>query len=288
LGRNIDEEKETNMKKTHGLKMLLLVTLCVSLASRAFAILGLGDVVFDPSNYAEAIRELYQLQQQYVTLVESYEMIRNQYNQLVWMARQVPVNMAVRYRAVATPWQNSTASSLYGTTGGWINGINTGQGVPAAYSQATEPLHAYGAALGNIPEDQLNRVKTNYGTVELSDGANLSAMQTLGQLRANAPAVASAIQRLEDDSLSKDPEMNTEVAVLNKINAANLIAVRNTQDTNKLLVALAERQIIDSKQRRDAEAEVINNHIRFMTDGRAVMTAQAAGASEAMLDWRMP
>ena len=30
--------------------------------------------------------------------------------------------------------------------------------------------------------------------------------------------------------------MNTEIAVLNKINAANIVALRNTQDTNKLLV----------------------------------------------------
>ena len=82
--------------------------------------------------------------------------------------------------------------------------------------------------------------------------------------------------------------MNTEIAVLNKINAADLIAVRNTQDTNKLLVALAEEQIIDAKRKRDAEAQAINNHIRFAVEGKAVMAAQAAGASEAMLAWRMP
>jgi len=276
------------MKKKHALKLFLLIALCVSLARRGLAILGLGDVVFDPTLYAEAVRQLYQMQQQYAQLVESYEMIRNQYNQLVWMSRQVPVNMAARYRALGTSWQNSSAGNTYGTTGGWITGINSGQGVTAGYSQAAEPLHAYGAALANIPGDQLDRVKTNYGTVELTDGANLSAMETIGRLRANAPAVESAIQGLEDDSLSNDPQMNTEIAVLNKINAANLIAVRNTQDTNKLLVALAEHEAIDSKQRRDAEAEAINNHIRFMAEGRAAMSAQAAGASQAMLDWRMP
>ena len=276
------------MKKKNALRLLVVIAICVSLARRGFAIFGLGDIVFDPSNYAEAIQQLYQMQQQYAQLVESYGMIRNQYNQLVWMAQQVPVNMAARYRALATPWQNSSASNTYGTTGGWITGINTGQGVTAGYSQATEPLQAYGAALSNIPSDQLDRLKTNYGTVELADGANLSAMETIGRLRANAPAVESAIQGLEDDSLSNDPEMNTEIAVLNKINAANLIALRNAQDTNKLLVALAEHETIDTKQRRDADAEAINNHIRFMTEGQAALSAQAAGASQAMLDWRMP
>ena len=82
--------------------------------------------------------------------------------------------------------------------------------------------------------------------------------------------------------------MNTEIAVLNKINAANVIAIRGSQDTNKLLVALAEAQVVDSKRKRDAEAQAINNHIRFMAEGKAAMAAQAAGASAAMLAWRMP
>jgi hypothetical protein len=81
--------------------------------------------------------------------------------------------------------------------------------------------------------------------------------------------------------------MNTEVAVLNKINAANLIALRNTQDTNKLLVSLAEQQILASKRARDAEAQAVHQHVRFMTDGRAALTSQANHASAAMLAWRM-
>jgi hypothetical protein len=124
--------------------------------------------------------------------------------------------------------------------------------------------------------------------VELADGANLSAMETIGRLRANAPGVELAIRNLETDSLSSNPDMNTEIAVLNKINAADVIAVRNAQDTNKLLAALAEQQIIDAKRNRDAQAQAINDHIRFVAEGKAAMADQAAGASEAMLAWRMP
>ena len=276
------------MKRKYALKICLSLVLGVSLAARAFAILGIGDVVFDPTNYGEAVQQLLQMQQQYAQLVQSYQMLRNQYDQLVWMGRQVPVNMAARYRAIATPWQTFSASNTYGTTRSWITGINTGQGVASGYSQATETLGAYGAALSNVPADQLDRIKTSYGTVELTDGANLNAMETIGRLRANVPAVEATIQDLEEDSLSADPDMNTEIAVLNKINAANLITVRNTQDANKLLVGLAEQRIIEAKRIRDAETQAINNHIRFLAEGKAVMTAQAAGASQAMLDWRMP
>jgi type IV secretion system protein TrbJ len=254
----------------------------------AFAILGIGDIVFDPTNYGEAVQQLIQMEQQYTQLVQTYGVVLNQYVQMIRTAQQVPVNMAVRYRALATPWLNSSATNTYGTTGGWIGGINSGVGVTSGYASAIQSLATYGAALGNIPADQLDRVKTSYATVELTDGANLSAMTTIGRMRANAPAVETAIQNLENDSLSSDPNMNTEIAVLNKINAAHVIDVRNTQDTNKLLTALAEQQIIETKRQRDAEAKAINDHIRFTADGQAVLAAQAAGASSAMLAWKMP
>jgi len=82
--------------------------------------------------------------------------------------------------------------------------------------------------------------------------------------------------------------MNTEIAVLNKMNAANLIAVRGTQDTNQILLTLAEQQIIDAKRKRDAEAQAINDHVTFVAQGKDYLNAQATNASSAMLGWRMP
>jgi type IV secretion system protein TrbJ len=276
------------MKRHRIVKCLVIVLAVSAFVKPALAILGIGDIVYDPTNYAQALQRFAQLQQQYAQLVQTYVMIQNQYRQMLFMAQQVPVNMSARYRALPTPWRNSAATNTYGTTSGWVTGINTGSGVTSGYSVATQPLQSYSAALSNIPADQLSRVKTNYATVELTDGANIYGMTTIGQMRANSSAVELAIKGLEDDSLSSNPDMNTEIAVLNKINAAHLITVRNTQDTNKLLVALAEQQIIDGKRKRDAETQAINNHIRFMAEGKAVMAAQASGASQAMLAWRMP
>lgn len=264
----------------------LLVLIAVAVPS--FAIFGLGDIVFDPTNFEEAVRELLQLEQQYDQLVQTYHMIQNQYQQMLWMAQQDPVSMITRYRALATPWLPSTAPDVYGNTAAWVAGINTGQGASGGYAGATQPLGRYGAGFDGLSPDQQSRVQTDYATVELTDGANLAAMQTLGQLRGNAPAVETAIQNLEADSLSADPSMNTEIAVLNKINAAGVIGLRNTQDTNKVLVAMVESQVLQAKRQRDAEAEAFNDHIQFVAQGQAVMAAQATGASSAMLAWRMP
>ncbi len=276
------------MTRTLVLRTIVVCVMTFALATRAYALFGLGDIVFDPSNYAQAVQQVLRMEQQYVQLVQSYQMLRNQYEHLARMARQVPVDMAGRYRALATPWEPFSARDTYGTTGAWITAINTGRAMAAGYNETIERLTTYGAALKNLPSGQVDRVKATYGSVELADGANVNALSTIGSLRGNAIAVESAIQRLEDDSLSSAPEMNTEIAVLNKINAAGVVAVRAAQDTNRLLVAVAEQQVLIAKRARDAEARAINQHIRFVTQGRAVVTAQAAGASQAMRDWRMP
>ena len=276
------------MKLTKPRKIAVVALVAAMIAPAAFAVLGLGDIVFDPSNFGKLVEQLAQMERQYMALVETYQMVTAQYNQMIWMAKMVPANLRAHYRAMITPWRNSSATDTYGTTGGWIAAINTGQGVNDGYQQAIQPLNAYGAALSNIPADQVDRIKTSYATVELADGANQSGMDLLGRLRTNAPDVENAIQSVENDSLSTDPDLNTEISVLNKINAANLIALRNGQDTNQLLVALAEQQIIDAKRKRDAEATAINSHIQFMAQEQSVLRAQTGDPSARMLAYRMP
>src|SRR4051794_24025267 len=103
--------KEPKEMKPPWMARLLLITLLATILMRpAFAFLGFGDIVFNPSNYEQAVQQLLQLQQQYAQLVQTYNMIRNKYEQLVWRPKRVPVDMAVRYRAAATPWQPSSAS----------------------------------------------------------------------------------------------------------------------------------------------------------------------------------
>ena len=101
------------MKSKHLKAIAVLAGITLIFASPARAILGLGDVVFDPTNYVQAIKTFIQLEQQYEQLVQIYEQSRQQYEQLVWMSKTVPVNMRARYRAVVTPWANTTATNTY-------------------------------------------------------------------------------------------------------------------------------------------------------------------------------
>jgi hypothetical protein len=86
-------------------------------------------------------------------------------------------------------------------------------------------------------------------------------MATIGELRNNAQQLELHIKQLEDDSLSSDSDLNTQVAVLNKINAANILLVRTMQDTNKLLASLLEQQLVTTERNRTSGVGGINTEV---------------------------
>ena len=163
-----------------------------------------------------------------------------------------------------------------------------GAGVIPGYRRATEPLRTFGAALSNIPANQIERVKTDYATVELADAANLHGIEVLGLQRAKAKANEREVLELEAATLSTDEEMNTQIAVLNKINAAGMMAIRASQDTNQLLVAVLEHQIAESKRRRDAEAAQITDTIEFQHRARPVAVRGISGTASILQSYRLP
>ena len=73
-----------------------------------------------------------------------------------------------------------------------------------------------------------------------------------------ADGIQTQIGNLEDDSFSGDSGLNSEVSVLNKINAAGVLTLRTLQDSNKLLASLLKQQTILAKQQRDQTTNAIN------------------------------
>ena len=106
-----------------------------------------GGIVYDPTNYANALLRYNQLVQQLAQLRQTYQQVLNQYNLALQMARNLE-NMPARYRAVFSQWRNFTASDLYGNTSGWVGAVNGAgpQSVSPAYQQATIPLLTYSQA----------------------------------------------------------------------------------------------------------------------------------------------
>jgi hypothetical protein len=270
-------------------KWLIAVAAAALLVGSASAQFGFG-IVYDPTNYQNALLRYYQLEQQLAQLKNSYAQLVEQYNLAVQMAQNMQ-NMPARYRAQFSGWRNGAAEDTYGNTATWITGINSGQpGVASTgYQQSTTQLLPYTSnQLSFMNSDELARVRSQYATVELSDGANTTAIEAIGSIRGNAAGVQTQIGNLEQDSLSSDPSLNTEVSVLNKINAAGVLTLRTLQDSNKLLASLLEEQTILAKQQREATTNTINADIERRAGLVANMTQITGTLTDSLQNFRMP
>jgi hypothetical protein len=264
--------------------VLLALGICVGSASAQF-----GGIVYDPTNYHNALLRYFQLQQQLLQLKASYSQLVAQYNLAVQMAKNLQ-NMPARYRAQFSQWRNTLAPNTYGNTAGWVSGINSGQTgiVSSGYQQATTQLLPYSPdQLSGMNADELARVKSQYASVELSDGASLTALATIGSIRDNAQSIQTQIGNLEQDSLSGDASLNTEVSVLNKINAAGVLTLRTLQDSNKLLASLLEQQTILAKQQRESTANTINADIQRRASLAGNMAQVTGTITDSLQNFRM-
>ena len=250
-----------------------------------------GGIVYDPTNFHNAVLRYYQLRLQLAQLQQTYRQLLSQYDLAVQMSKSLQ-NMPARYRAGFSQWRSlTTVPNVYQNTGEWVNGVNSGvpSTVSSGYQQATQALDQYTPQeIAGMNSDELQRATVHYASVELADGANTNAMTTIGNMRADAPAMQSQIANLEADSFSSDPSLNSEVGVLNKINAANVLILRTLQDSNNLRLAALEQQVVESKRERDADATLINTDI----DQRANMVNQVqqftSGLGSALSGYRLP
>jgi hypothetical protein len=266
---------------------LLVLSLSVGTASAQF---GFGGIVYDPTNYSNALLRYYQLQQQLIQLRNSYAQLVSQYQLALQMAKNLQ-NMPTRYRTQFSQWRNGIAIDTYSNTTGWMNGANSGllPTVMAGYQQATTRLGAYDPnALSGMTADELSRVKSQYASVELADGANTTALATIGSIRGNAETLETRINNLEQDSFSGDSSLNSEVQVLNKINAANVLTLRSIQDSNKLLASLLEQQTIVAKQQREMTANAINADISRRASLVGNMNQVTGTLTDSLQSFRMP
>ena len=266
--------------------VLLVLILCVGTAS---AQLGSG-IVYDPTNYQNAILRYQQLQQHLMQLQKSYAQITNQLNLALKMAAFVQ-NMPARYRALFSQWRNVTSLNTFGNTGSWISGINSGllPNINTGYQKSTTQLLPYSADhLSGMDASQLERVQSQYASIQLVDGANVNAMSTIGSIRGSAQNIQTQIGNLEQDSFSTDSDLNSEVSVLNKINAAGVLTLRTLQDSNKLLASLLEQQTIVAKQQRDATTNSINADISRQASLAGNMNQVTGTITDSLQNFRMP
>lgn len=263
-------------------KMIIACTLLGAISTPLLA----QWAVVDGPHTLETIANGKVMLNQLTQLAQTYTRITQQYNQAIYMAQYL--RRLSNYRLTMTSWQGMLATNGSGTTPGWLSAVNSGLNVSGGFLNSTYGRPPYATLAAVMPAIQQARAQKEYGTLELRDGTAQTAMQTIGALRLHGSQSEAALMALEIDSASLNPDDNTTAALLNKINSASMMNARTVADTNKALVTQAEMQLIENKERHDAEAAMVENQIAFQTVGMAAIRAQHANFSNTMMTYIMP
>ena len=254
-----------------------LATLLAPAAHAQFA-------VFDATNYATALQEFGELEQMYTTAVETRDQVISAYN-LAYQMSQMPPDMAMRYASQFSSWTDLAAPDAYGNIAAWINALNLGGQTQAlaAYTSSVLQAQPYPAsALAMQDANTQSVIQNQVATSELAQGTTTSTLSTLGTVRSTSQALAQKLANLESDTYSTDPTQQSEMAVLGKINTATLLQIHSQQDTNQILAASVQQQLVAQKQQIDAQNRAINEAIYFQQNFPSTMQQITGGVSDSL------
>jgi hypothetical protein len=219
-----------------GAAVLLTATPC-------FALFGIGDIVFDPTSYAQLVSQL-------TTLESQYKMLQNNITHFSWKQQ---------WQTTLTALKNANVANMFGETAGVNIALNTNSpsasltGWKAATVSVSTGASTYlaGQSLGNDRMSQL-------AMVEMSDAISPDCMTAVGQYRAARSQNASANSTLASQQVDGTDSTNTEVEQLNLLNAAEAQKMSEMQAQGTIQTCLASQMTVANMQQRNAAAQDLN------------------------------
>lgn len=224
-----------------GVLALALFTLAPQAPARAQAY---DYLVYDDANWYEALLQLLQF----------IEQLRFWVNQ----AKRLPIDMATRYHGHSVDWtlHDASAGLLYAQR--ILNALNIGDPTGAAYRQTVDPLDLPSDIVSRMPVNLQRRLTNGYAAIELADSVSKLAVNQTGAMRVEGPFNEQVAKDMEKDAVSTVDSFHTQIAVLNKINAATVLGLRMQDHIGKTLMSTLEQLVVTNRRQRDAEAVLMN------------------------------
>ena len=232
-------------------------------ATPAFALFGIGDIVFDPTSYASLVSQL-------TTLETQYKMLKDNVTHF---------SLKQQWQTTLHALENVNVASMFGETAGIKIALNSNN--PSAsltgWQTATVPMNSNastylaGQQLGSSRMSQLAMIET-------SDGVSPDCLTAMGQYRSGRTTNAPANSSLMSNQFDNTDSTNSEVQQLNLLNAAEGQKMAEMQSQGSLQVCLAGQMTVANMERRNAAVEDMNT-AAFVQQQRSTNDVSAANES---------
>jgi hypothetical protein len=235
--------------------------------------------VIDALNLVETARTAYNTYQTYRQLVQEYELLLRMTKRATGMAR---------YRTPEVPIVFHDASR-YLAGARLLSALNAGDPTGQIYDSVVRTAVRPESILPALPVAARRDVERAFATIDISDSVGAMAGHQVGHVRGYTNATTAAIRTLENDTLGGSDNEHYQTAILDRINAAQVIARRQDAMTNQLVSHLVEQALVQTKRQRDTEAIAMSMHVnrlRYFREYSSSFFTTAAQVTAA--NWRQP
>ena len=232
------------MKLTRRKQWIIGGALLFCTATPGFALLGIGDIVFDPTSYASLVSQLTTLESQYTSFKNN---VRN-------------FSLKTQWQVALNSMKNVQVRNTYGETNGMTAALdqNSTTAATTAWTNSGEALsgntntYLAGQSAGNSSR------LTQLAIVETSDTVSPDCLNAVGSYRAARAASATATANLQTSQLDGTSATNSEVQQLNLVNAAQAQQLNEQQAQGALHACIAQQMTVQNMQQRNASAHDLN------------------------------
>jgi len=259
----------------------LALALLIGIPTCAYAVFGLGDIVYDPTNFAEAVKELAQDVQLVNQAVQTYNLLKSELQIIS-----------------SRPWQ--TVATALGSIDVQDLGPGAGpvaQAIVTAANGITDPRAAWSNAAMSMPMDIVNAALSSVlnntsapahtTAIQMTDAFATDALRTIGIFRDNEPMLTNAIANLQTAQESTDPDDNTPVAQQNITNGVLLQLLKLQLSTASLHAVAAEQLAAANSWQRNTAAEAISIMSNAI-QSRSSAPADYSNTSATLTDYLIP
>ena len=253
-----------------GLVLLATMLAAVMVFARpAVALLGFGDIVFDPSSYATLGHIWQQDISNYAKIVETVTQLERiyangiqMYNLANAMSKSFSGPNKAEWATIAQMTVADYTRDQYGENSMWPSAVSGNpKQVGAAWQMATLALTNGTYLATQTPGASLGLA--HLASIEAIDGSSQKCLATISQYRSNSlanrlgPILKLAIARADGTAAT-----NSEIQQL------NILAAQHEQSNNELYAqgqidaCLVEQQILANKIQRDNQVEALNTYAK--------------------------
>ena len=229
-------------------------------ATPSFGLLGIGDIVFDPTSYGSLVQQL-------TTIRMQYNMVKNNITHF---------SFKQQWQTTLHALENVNVANMFGETAGMSIALNTNSPSASNTAWKAATITMNGSAPTYLASQSLGSARTSQlALIESSDAVSPDCLTAVGQYRSDRSTNGSADSSLMSSQFDTSDSTNSEVQQLNLLNAAEAQKMDEMQSQGALQACLASQMTLANMERRNAHVEDLNTAV-FVQQQRSANDTSAA------------